>query len=121
VGPDGTVQLCYVTFKLGNLHGTRLRDLVFTKAHEKASRDAFSLNCPQLPLRLRQARAGSRADSAPLLAASVVTSVRSGGRVAPADYPAFAGFASAVDAAQEEPIAFQRSPQGEKGPAIPGT
>jgi cyclic pyranopterin phosphate synthase len=46
VGPDGTVQLCYVTFKLGNLHGTRLRDLVFTKAHEKASRDAFSLNCP---------------------------------------------------------------------------
>jgi len=34
------------------------------------------------------------------------------GRVAPADYPAFAGFASAVDAAQEEPIAFQRSNPG---------
>ncbi len=42
------------------------------------------------------------------------------GRVAPADYPAFAGFASAVDAAQEEPIVFQRSTQGEMPPAVPG-
>ena len=46
VGPDGTVQLCYVTFKLGNLHERRLADLVFTSAHRQAARDAFALNCP---------------------------------------------------------------------------
>jgi MoaA/NifB/PqqE/SkfB family radical SAM enzyme len=46
VGPDGTVQLCYVTFKLGNLHESRLRDLLLTEAHHKAARDAFRLACP---------------------------------------------------------------------------
>jgi MoaA/NifB/PqqE/SkfB family radical SAM enzyme len=46
IGADGSVQLCYVTFKLGNLHEQRLRDLLFTPAHEQASRDAFQLNCP---------------------------------------------------------------------------
>ena len=46
VGADGTVQLCYVTFKLGNLHETRLRDLLFTPEHRQASRDAFALKCP---------------------------------------------------------------------------
>lgn len=46
VGADGTVQMCYVTFKLGNLHETRLRDLLFTDAHHAAARDAFALNCP---------------------------------------------------------------------------
>jgi MoaA/NifB/PqqE/SkfB family radical SAM enzyme len=46
VGADGTVQLCYVTFKLGNLHQRRLRDMLFTDAHCQASRDAFALNCP---------------------------------------------------------------------------
>lgn len=46
VGADGTVQLCYVTFKLGNLHQTRLRDLLFTSEHKKACRDAFALKCP---------------------------------------------------------------------------
>ena len=46
VGADGTVQLCYVTFKLGNLHKQRLRELLFTDAHYAACRDAFELNCP---------------------------------------------------------------------------
>jgi len=46
VGPDGTVQMCYVTFKLGNLHQTRLRDLLFTASHKCAAKDAFQLNCP---------------------------------------------------------------------------
>ena len=46
VGADGTVQLCYVTFKLGNLHRTRLRDMLFTGEHHQACRDAFALRCP---------------------------------------------------------------------------
>lgn len=46
VGADGTVQLCYVTFKLGNLHEHRLRDLLFTRAHREAARNAFLLRCP---------------------------------------------------------------------------
>ena len=46
VGANGVVQLCYVTFVLGNLHETRLRDLLFTEAHAHASRDAFELKCP---------------------------------------------------------------------------
>lgn len=46
VGPDGTVQLCYVTFKLGNLHEQRLRDMLFTPEHVDAARKAFALKCP---------------------------------------------------------------------------
>jgi MoaA/NifB/PqqE/SkfB family radical SAM enzyme len=46
VGADGTVQLCYVTFKLGNLHQKRLSQMLFTPEHRQASRDAFALNCP---------------------------------------------------------------------------
>lgn len=46
IGADGTVQLCYVTFKLGNLNESRLADLLFTAEHRKASRDAFALKCP---------------------------------------------------------------------------
>jgi len=46
IGPDGTVQLCYVTFKLGNLHDNRLRDLLFKDAHRKAGQDACALKCP---------------------------------------------------------------------------
>jgi molybdenum cofactor biosynthesis enzyme MoaA len=46
VGADGTVQLCYVTFRLGNLHEKRLRDMVLTPEHHQAARDAFALNCP---------------------------------------------------------------------------
>jgi MoaA/NifB/PqqE/SkfB family radical SAM enzyme len=46
VGADGTVQLCYVTFKLGNLNEKRLRDMLFSDEHVAASRDAFALRCP---------------------------------------------------------------------------
>ncbi len=46
VGADGTVQMCYVTFKLGNLHQKRLAEMLFTTEHRQASRDAFALNCP---------------------------------------------------------------------------
>jgi cyclic pyranopterin phosphate synthase len=45
VGADGTVQMCYVQFKLGNLHEKRLKDMLFTPAHHQAARDAFALNC----------------------------------------------------------------------------
>jgi molybdenum cofactor biosynthesis enzyme MoaA len=46
VGADGTVQLCYAAFKLGNLHERRLRDMLFSDAHYRAARDAFALACP---------------------------------------------------------------------------
>jgi MoaA/NifB/PqqE/SkfB family radical SAM enzyme len=46
VGPDGTVQMCYVTFRLGDLKQTRLRDMLFTPTHHQAARDAYMLNCP---------------------------------------------------------------------------
>lgn len=46
VGADGTVQLCYVGFKLGNLHKQRLTEMLFTKMHKQAAQDAFSLKCP---------------------------------------------------------------------------
>lgn len=46
VGADGTVQMCYVTFRLGNLHEKRLREMLFTEAHQQFARDAFALRCP---------------------------------------------------------------------------
>ena len=46
IGADGSVQLCYVTFPLGNLHETRLRDIVGTDAHVRAGRCALARDCP---------------------------------------------------------------------------
>jgi len=46
IGADGSVQLYYVTFDLGNLHETRLRDLVRTRRRRRAARAAFALDCP---------------------------------------------------------------------------
>ena len=46
VGADGTVQMCYVTFKLGNLHDKRLAKMLFTPEHRQFARDAFALRCP---------------------------------------------------------------------------
>jgi cyclic pyranopterin phosphate synthase len=46
IGADGTVQMCYVTFSLGNLHETRLSALLDTEARKRAARDAFALRCP---------------------------------------------------------------------------
>lgn len=46
VGADGTVQLCYVTFPIGNLYDARLRDLLYNDAHRAAAQDCFRLECP---------------------------------------------------------------------------
>jgi MoaA/NifB/PqqE/SkfB family radical SAM enzyme len=46
VGADGSVQLCYAAFPLGNLHQKRLRDMLFSDAHYRAARGAFALDCP---------------------------------------------------------------------------
>jgi sulfatase maturation enzyme AslB (radical SAM superfamily) len=46
IGADGTVQLCYVTFKLGNLHEKRLSEMLFGPEHRNAARDAYALRCP---------------------------------------------------------------------------
>jgi len=46
VGADGGVNLCYVTFPLGNLHQQRLADFLYAPSHHRAARDAFQLNCP---------------------------------------------------------------------------
>jgi hypothetical protein len=39
-------ELCYVPFQLGNLHQSRLRELLHTDAQSAAARDAFALRCP---------------------------------------------------------------------------
>jgi MoaA/NifB/PqqE/SkfB family radical SAM enzyme len=46
VGANGVVQMCYVTFVLGNLHEKRLSEMLFSDKHREAARDAFQLNCP---------------------------------------------------------------------------
>lgn len=46
VGADGTVQLCYVTFKLGNLYERRLSEMLYGAKHCRAARDCFALKCP---------------------------------------------------------------------------
>lgn len=46
VGADGTVQMCYVTFQLGNLHEKRLKNMLFTAEHQDFARKGFKLDCP---------------------------------------------------------------------------
>lgn len=46
VGADGTVQLCDVSFPLGNLHEQHLRDILFSDAHRRACMNGFQLKCP---------------------------------------------------------------------------
>jgi len=46
VGADGTVQMCYVTFRLGNLHERRLSEMLFGPEHRQAARDCFAVRCP---------------------------------------------------------------------------
>lgn len=70
IGANGVVQMCYVTFELGNLHQKRLSQMLFSVQHKQASRDAFHLKCPNchcsyfkrveshLPSRLRYSRNG---------------------------------------------------------------
>jgi cyclic pyranopterin phosphate synthase len=46
IGADGTVQMCYVTFKLGNLHEKRFSEMLFGTEHSAAARDAYAVRCP---------------------------------------------------------------------------
>ncbi|MBI5852862.1 MAG: radical SAM protein [Planctomycetes bacterium] len=46
IGADGSVQLCYVTFPLGNLHRQRLSTILGSPEHVAAARAAFRLACP---------------------------------------------------------------------------
>ncbi|MFO1050590.1 MAG: radical SAM protein [Planctomycetota bacterium] len=46
IGADGSVQLCYVTFPLGNLHEKRLAEILGSPEHVAAARAAFQLACP---------------------------------------------------------------------------
>jgi len=46
IGADGSVQLCYAAFPLGNVNEKPLRDIAYQPAHIRAARDAFQLNCP---------------------------------------------------------------------------
>ncbi len=46
VGADGTVQMCYVCYPLGNLHRQRLPEMLFSEAHKKAALGAFEVSCP---------------------------------------------------------------------------
>lgn len=46
IGADGTVQLCYAAFPLGNLRNMRLRDMLTREEYLRAARNAFRLNCP---------------------------------------------------------------------------
>ncbi len=46
VGPNGTVQMCYVTFPMGNLRETRFRDMIRTKQHRDYADDCYDLKCP---------------------------------------------------------------------------
>jgi hypothetical protein len=47
IGADGTVQLCYAAFPLGNLHQTRLRDIFASAEHKRSCQSAFRLECPR--------------------------------------------------------------------------
>jgi len=46
VGADGSVQMCDVSFPLGNLHERPLSAILFGKEHQQAARDGFELKCP---------------------------------------------------------------------------
>lgn len=46
VGPDGSVQLCYTAFPLGNINRQPLSELLYSTVHRKSAADAFMLKCP---------------------------------------------------------------------------
>lgn len=52
LGANGDVQLCDVAFPLGNVHEKRLREILFSDAHRRASRDGFRLDCPNCTCKL---------------------------------------------------------------------
>lgn len=46
VGADGSVRLCFVTFPMGNLFDTPLREMMFSPTHKAACIGANELACP---------------------------------------------------------------------------
>lgn len=54
IGADGTVQLCDVSFPLGNVNHQRLGDIMFGDEHRQACRDGFQLKCPNCICRVEQ-------------------------------------------------------------------
>ncbi|MEO0652984.1 MAG: SPASM domain-containing protein, partial [Planctomycetota bacterium] len=52
LGANGDLQLCDVAFPLGNVHEKPLREILFTDAHRRASRDGFKLDCPNCTCKL---------------------------------------------------------------------
>lgn len=46
VGADGSVRLCFVTFPLGNVFDTPLREMLFSSTHKAACIGANQLACP---------------------------------------------------------------------------
>ena len=46
IAADGSVQLCYAAFPLGNVRERPLQDILYTAVHRQAARDAFALRCP---------------------------------------------------------------------------
>ncbi|GLC24587.1 radical SAM protein [Roseisolibacter agri] len=86
VGADGTVQQCYVTYRLGNLHEQRLRDMLFTREHNRCARDSFALGCPNCHChydRRVQKHAPSRAKYSAATAPDVRVPAPAPGRVLP--------------------------------------
>ena len=69
IGADGSIQLCDTAFPLGNLHATRLRDVLFGPAHCAAARAGFRLQCPachcKIDSRIRRHGPSRRRWSAP--------------------------------------------------------
>jgi cyclic pyranopterin phosphate synthase len=45
IGADGSVQLCYAAFPLGNVHTMRLKDVLFSARHRAAAQGAFKVEC----------------------------------------------------------------------------
>jgi MoaA/NifB/PqqE/SkfB family radical SAM enzyme len=80
VGADGTVQLCYAAFKLGNLHERRLHQMLFSDPHRQAARDAFALNCPNCHCE-REARIMKHVQSRRRYRAGINSRQSGGGRI----------------------------------------
>jgi cyclic pyranopterin phosphate synthase len=49
IGPDGSVQLCYAAFYLGNVLNQPLEEILYSERHREAARMAFKLACPRCP------------------------------------------------------------------------
>lgn len=46
VGPDGSVKMCYTTFKLGNVRESEFDDLLYTRRHRRFAAKCIAVDCP---------------------------------------------------------------------------